>query len=163
MPKLTDTQLIILSAAAARADGLVLPLPDSLKPNKAALTRSINSLLKRDLIEERPTKRGEQVWREEGHQRLTLGVTATGLEAIGVTGDAPDAASTTDTKPASKADGIMGLLKQPGGAGIADIQAATGWQPHSIRAFLSGLRKKGIAVGRTKDEAGKAVYSIAGA
>ncbi len=35
MPKLTDTQLVILSAAARRQDGTVLPLPRSLKVNKA--------------------------------------------------------------------------------------------------------------------------------
>ncbi len=163
MPKLTDTQLVILSAAAARDDRVVLPLPDSLKPNKAALTRSINSLLKRDLITERPAKPGEQAWREDEDQRLTLIATAAGLETIGITGDAPDTAAETDAKPTSKADRVMGLLKRPEGAGIADMQAATGWQPHSIRAFLSGLRKKGIEIGRTKDETGKAVYSIAGA
>ncbi len=36
MPKLTDTQLVILSAAAQRDGGTVLPLPESLKINKAA-------------------------------------------------------------------------------------------------------------------------------
>ncbi len=39
MPKLSDTQLVILSAAARRQDGAVLPLPRSLKVNKAAATR----------------------------------------------------------------------------------------------------------------------------
>ncbi len=36
MPKLSDSQLVILSAAARRQDGAVLPLPKSLKVNNAA-------------------------------------------------------------------------------------------------------------------------------
>ena len=161
MPKLTDTQLVILSAATARDDYAVLPLPDSLKPNKAALTRSINSLLKRDLIAERPAKPGEQVWREDDDQRLALAINAAGFEAIGVTEGTADVVGTEDAKPKSKVDRVMGLLQRPDGADIADLQVATGWQPHSIRAFLSGLRKKGLEIRRTKDESGRAVYSIA--
>ncbi len=46
MPKLTDSQLVILSAAAKRQDGSVLPLPRSLKVNKAAATTVLKSLLK---------------------------------------------------------------------------------------------------------------------
>ncbi len=36
MPKLSDSQLVILSTAARRQDGTVLPLPRSLKVDKAA-------------------------------------------------------------------------------------------------------------------------------
>jgi hypothetical protein len=46
MPKLTDSQLVILSAASQRKDGALLPLPKSLKLNKGALTAVLNSLLK---------------------------------------------------------------------------------------------------------------------
>ncbi len=38
MPKLSDTQLVILSAAARRQDGTVLPLPRSPKVNRTAAT-----------------------------------------------------------------------------------------------------------------------------
>ncbi len=44
MPKLSDSQLVILSAAARRKDGTVLPLPRSLKVNKAAATTVLKSL-----------------------------------------------------------------------------------------------------------------------
>ena len=59
MPKLTDTQLVILSAAAQRDGGTVLPLPESLKINKAAAARTIKSLTNRGLIFEQPAGEGD--------------------------------------------------------------------------------------------------------
>lgn len=43
--KLTDSQLVILSTAAKRADGSILPLPKSVKLNKGAATLVLKSLL----------------------------------------------------------------------------------------------------------------------
>lgn len=43
----------------------------------------------------------------------------------------------------SKASICIGLLSRKEGANIADLQKATGWQPHSVRGFLSGKIKKG--------------------
>ena len=45
MPKLSDTQAVLLAAAAARADLSVLPLPAALKLNGAALERTLRALL----------------------------------------------------------------------------------------------------------------------
>ena len=42
----------------------------------------------------------------------------------------------------SKANQIVKLLQRKGGASIAEIQKASGWQPHSVRGFLSGTVKK---------------------
>jgi hypothetical protein len=42
----------------------------------------------------------------------------------------------------SKADEIIRLLQRKSGASIIEIQKATGWQPHSVRGFLSGTVKK---------------------
>ena len=50
MTKLSDTQSIILSAAAQRADGNVLPLPGSLRGGAA--TKVVGALLARGLIRE---------------------------------------------------------------------------------------------------------------
>ena len=50
MTKLTDTQLVVLSAAAARDDRSVLPLPKSLKGG--AVTKVLNALITRGLIEQ---------------------------------------------------------------------------------------------------------------
>lgn len=48
------------------------------------------------------------------------------------------------TAPAPlKAETVRRLLLRKNGATAAEIGAATTWQPHSVRAFVTGLRKKG--------------------
>ncbi len=85
MPKLTDTQLVILSAGAKRKDGAVLPPPRSLKAKGGALSGTLKSLLKKGLIQERPAKGAAPTWREaEDGSRLSLVITEAGLHAIGV-------------------------------------------------------------------------------
>ena len=61
----------------------------------------------------------------------------------------------------TKADTILDLLQRPAGASIAELTKATGWQPHSVRAALTGLRKKEREVVRTKDKQGVTRYYIA--
>ena len=57
--------------------------------------------------------------------------------------------------------GIVGkLLRRPRGASLGDITAATGWQAHSIRAFLTGLRKKGVNLEREQRTDGATRYRI---
>ena len=46
------------------------------------------------------------------------------------------------TRADSKTAKILGLLKRQGGATAKDLQKATGWQPHSVRGFLSGIISK---------------------
>ncbi len=55
---------------------------------------------------------------------------------------------------------ILELLQRPTGASITDLTKATGWQPHSVRAALTGLRKKDHDVVHAKDERGVARYHI---
>ncbi len=55
---------------------------------------------------------------------------------------------------------ILKLLRRPKGASIAELQKATGWKPHSVRAALTGLRKKGHKIERTKNAKDTTVYSI---
>ena len=66
--------------------------------------------------------------------------------------------------PASptKSATILKLLGRPKGASIAQLQKATDWQAHSIRAALTGLRKKGHEIERSgKDGKGVTVYRMA--
>lgn len=58
--------------------------------------------------------------------------------------------SKRQTPPAAetKAATIARLLSRKTGADLATLQDATGWQPHSVRAALSGLRKAGYRVDR---------------
>lgn len=51
------------------------------------------------------------------------------------------------------------LLTRENGASLDDLAIATGWQPHSCRAFLTGLRKKGWAIERKKREDGTTIWT----
>jgi len=53
---------------------------------------------------------------------------------------------TTTPKTKSKAATVIGLLNRSKGASIDEICKATKWQKHSTRAFLTGLRKKGLVI-----------------
>jgi hypothetical protein len=68
-------------------------------------------------------------------------------------------------KPAregSKTNRVLDLLKRPGGVTSKELMKATGWQPHSVRGFLSGTigKKMGLTVTSTKVEDGERSYSI---
>jgi Protein of unknown function (DUF3489) len=91
MTRLSDTQLVILSAAAQRADLSVLPLPDSLTLKGGALNKVMDSLRNRGLI--------RVIGGDGGPERVVI--TGEGMAAIGAEGD-----SVADSPaPASEADG----------------------------------------------------------
>jgi uncharacterized protein DUF3489 len=101
MPKLSDTQLVILGAAAQRADLSVLPLPDSLKLKGGALAKVMDSLRKRGLIRVLNT--------DGGPDRVVI--TSEGMAAIGIeheSEEAPAGAAEPDTAPTSGEAGAAG-------------------------------------------------------
>ncbi|MET4808242.1 DUF3489 domain-containing protein [Limibacillus sp. MBR-115] len=63
----------------------------------------------------------------------------------------------------TKAALLRELLARPVGASLDDLCRTTGWQRHTLRAALSGLRKAGHAVERLEEEGGCSRYRIAGA
>tara|TARA_R110001592_G_scaffold222022_1_gene477039 strand:- start:3008 stop:3262 length:255 start_codon:yes stop_codon:yes gene_type:complete len=66
------------------------------------------------------------------------------------------------TKPQpTKPETVLKLVSRPAGATLGALKKATGWQPHSVRAALTGLRKAGYAVERGKDAKGVTVYRVA--
>jgi hypothetical protein len=249
MTKLSDTQAIILSAAAQRAGGNLLPLPGSLRGGAAV--KVVGALLARGLAREEVTDRTTRadtalntVWRnEEDGRAVLLRITPEGLAAIGVEpaaepvaapeaepasaggavdyrlnegtnstgepagGDAAESSETPSAEPkrrgrprkaaapatepaapATKAPGrpkksdapaaatsaaprktrddtkqaqLIAMLRRKQGATIAQIVAATGWQPHTVRgAFAGALKKKlGLTVTSEKVE-GTRIYRI---
>ncbi|ODS03695.1 hypothetical protein AUC71_08190, partial [Methyloceanibacter marginalis] len=92
--KLSDAQLVILSAAAQRPDGSLLPLPEKLASKGAAQNRvMIEILCKRKLAEESPSKNAAPEWRRDKEGRpLGLFIAKSGLLALGIN-------ETEETKP----------------------------------------------------------------
>jgi len=62
---------------------------------------------------------------------------------------------------ATKLDTILKKIRNKNGASLAALEKMTGWKPHSVRAALTGLRKKGHAVERSKDGKGVTIYRVA--
>jgi len=61
----------------------------------------------------------------------------------------------------AKAERIIDLLKQPSGATLADLITLTGWQPHSVRGFISAqlIKRLGLRIKSVKRN-GQRVYQI---
>ena len=69
--------------------------------------------------------------------------------------------ATPGPRPGSKTAKVLHLLQRSGGVTLNDLMKATDWQAHSVRGFLSGLRKKmSLKVESTKREDGDRVYSL---
>jgi hypothetical protein len=171
MPKLSDAQSILLAYAAQRGGGSLLPLPDTLAGKAAAAQKSIAALVERGLAEERETNDGAAACRVDGDLSYGVFVTAAGLAAIGIEADGPDdgsgaTATAVSTAPvvkpprATKVAGVVALLERNGGATLAELVIATGWLPHTTRAALTGLRRKGHAIVRTS-RGGTSSYRVA--
>lgn len=64
-------------------------------------------------------------------------------------------------KVGGKLANVLHLVRRKEGATIADLQKATGWQPHSVRAALTGFRKQGVEITRSKNGDGVTIYTAA--
>ncbi len=62
--------------------------------------------------------------------------------------------------PKTKKQIAIALLERPRGASLSEMQRAMGWQAHSVRAALTGLRKRGLGISREANNAGTTVYRI---
>ena len=64
----------------------------------------------------------------------------------------------------TKSSQCLTLLRRSEGATIAELMAATGWQSHSVRGFMSGAvkRKLGLTVNSAVGEDGIRRYRVAG-
>lgn len=156
MPHLNDTQRVLLAHASQRADNSVYPLPSSLRDAEPRILRAISALTKHNLVEQREALDGPGGPRVDGDLRYDLFVTAAGLAAIGVCdGDGAVTGSEVAVPPppspprASKVSAVIALLSRDGGATTPELIDATGWLPHTTRAVLTGLRKKGHIIERS--------------
>jgi len=170
MPKLTDTQSIIISRASTRPDNLALPLPEGLAG--AAAKMAVAKMIERGWLEEVEAnlRRGEPLWCETGDGHgTTLIATEAGLAAIGIepvvattmsnlrkaklevvlaakepieTSPDADTPQLVAIRTGTKQAQIIALLQRPEGASITEIVEATGWLPHSARGLISGGLKK---------------------
>ena len=67
-----------------------------------------------------------------------------------------------EPRPTSKIAAVIGLLLREEGATLAELIAATDWLPHTTRAALTGLRKRGYGVTRDRSDRQRgSVYQIA--
>lgn len=169
---LSDTQLVLLSAASQRDDLLLTP-PQRLVGGARAKVAA--TLLKRGLVVEVTVGLDRPAWRSDAGDRLGLRITPAGLAALGLE-PADDEAEATDRdretatpttihppapRSSSKAALVLGLLARPVGATLDQLVAATGWQSHTTRAALTGLRKKGHPITRHSQASGRSVYRLA--
>jgi hypothetical protein len=187
MTQLSETQALILSAAAQRPERIALPLPESLRGGAAA--KVVGAMIAKGLLQEvdAEMRKGEPMWREtgDGHS-VTLVATEAGLAAVGSRPDephtapadadeAPSGARATDTpiKPdaahkartpreGTKQATLIDMLRAPEGATIEEIIAATGWQSHTVRGAMAGALKKklGLEVSSEKVEGRGRVYRL---
>ena len=98
MSRLTDRQLVILSAASQRDDRGVEP-PANIKGEAAR--KVVDKLIRASLLEEVPAAGSLPVWRRDDDSGpVALRITKNGLEAIDVEGDAVAAPKKTSGRPA---------------------------------------------------------------
>ena len=76
------------------------------------------------------------------------------LEMASVSGNNQRPASTKRAK-------LIAMLERPEGASVAEIGQRLGWLPHTVRAAITGLRKTGREVTRSKDVDDRSVYRLA--
>ena len=67
-------------------------------------------------------------------------------------------ASSQESGTPSKAAQVLAMLQRSEGATLDQLVAATGWLPHTARAALTGLKKKGHAITSEKIKGGSRVY-----
>ena len=160
---LTDTHLVILSAASAREGLNLIPLPECLGQRDDRIDAILDDLVRHKLAAEQVGVPLDQSWRTIDDQRIGLVITPAGLKAIGIETDGEvdtpdvDIETTADDQPtikptrtATKTQQVIDLLSRDEGATLAEIVEATGWLKHTSSAALTGLRKKGHAITRDK-------------
>jgi hypothetical protein len=131
---------------------------------KSEATKLGATLVSRKLLRPVRSKPGAPIWREEAAGKsISLVITRAGRAAIGAIADRVRS-EIKNEKQTAKAAGsanhvkvpragtkqalVVDMLSKEQGATIDSLAKATGWLPHTTRAALTGLRKKGFGVER---------------
>ena len=155
MSKLTDTEQVILTATSRNNGTVPTRERSKSKADPRAYCAAVASLLKKGILEfSGPAREGD--FTKDG-QKLALANTET-LEP-------PKKATVTSerkTRDGTKQAMMIELLKRPGGATLAEIVEATGWQAHTVRGAMAGALKKklGLTVTSENDEVRGRVYRL---
>jgi len=137
MTRLSDTQLVLLSAACQRPDRNVLPLPANLKGGAAQ--KVVAGLLAKRLVEEGAAGPADPVWRtDEDGSRVTLRATNAAFQELGIEVE-PEAPHSADSPSPAK--------KRSGKARSGRKLAAT-WQKQPQTAAAKRGRKIGAGTAR---------------
>jgi hypothetical protein len=156
MPRLNDTQTILLSHASQARDGSFYPLPERYAEGGTRVVKAVATLIQGGFAAEREINDQAAIYRTDRNLGYGAFITSAGLAAIGVEregeGDHVDITAIEPIVPAArretKAATVLALLERGEGATLADLIAATGWLPHTTRAALTGLRKRGHTIER---------------
>ena len=131
--KLTDTQRALLEAAAQHPKKKLTNFPDTLKGG--ARIKVLTSMHNAELIE--PSAAEPEVYV----------ATTTGLQAIGITVQAPRA-----KREGTKQAVLIELLTRAEGATLPQMTEATGWQVHTVRGAMAGALKKKLGLEITSEK-----------
>ncbi|AWN42677.1 DUF3489 domain-containing protein [Methylobacterium durans] len=162
---LSETHLSLLRAAAERED-LLLTCPDGIS-NRAARAL-VAKLIRADLVTQVEVTADQPSWGAIASGPAGLRITSAGLAELGTEAAAPadslesgDQAADHIAEPrsGSKLAQVLSLLRRDQGATLEDLIVATGWLPHSTRAALTGLRKRGYGLTRTT-AVGQSTYRV---
>ena len=158
------TQDAVLTAAATRRYGHVLPLPEGADATAPKMAKLLNGMLAGGLIEEHSTSSANTAWRsDEQGKHVLLRITEAGRQAVGAapvaeatqsptiapaTMPAPAACRPTDQPraPGGKLGQVLLAVRTQEGASLSDLVALTGWLPHTVRASLTRLRQGGVPI-----------------
>ncbi len=157
--KLNELQRVLLVTASQATDHRVDATRQE-RMDPAKLKTAVASLLRRKLLDTSDASGAKAA--------PSYRITDAGLAAIGVIdGASMSIAAGADVTnatmvPQTKTALVLSLMERTEGATLDQMVAATGWLPHTTRAALTGLRKRGHGIARTATDDGS-VYRIGAA
>lgn len=160
MTRLNDKQTAVLRNAASRPEGTVLPLPEDMRLKGGGLAAMLKALERRGLVR----RSEDNDWFITENGRMAIAEEVGGDKDAGGNASAKNGPETSDAeapplfRPGTRQAQLLDLLLREEGADIDEMVHLTGWQAHSVRAVLTGFRKRGVEVTRTKAGSGVSIY-----